>query len=97
MTNERIKTDNNKLLDNKIITFSKNSKLSSENVELQILGVLESLLSRSTKDDADALINWTLKSAREISTDLSKFGHQVSHHRVGKMLRRLGYNLQVNV
>jgi hypothetical protein len=42
-------------------------------------------------------MRWTLKSEREIAEELSRAGRQVSHMRVGKLLRRLGYSLQVNI
>ncbi|MDR1577128.1 MAG: ISAzo13 family transposase [Deltaproteobacteria bacterium] len=87
------------------VTFFDNSKqrsiiegkLSSGSLEARSLVDLESLLSKTTKQDPDAIMCWTLKSAREMAEELSRAGRQISHIRVGKLLRRLGYSLQVNI
>ena len=41
-------------------------------------------------------LRWTTKSTRNLAETLTSSGHPISHVRVGKLLRALGYSLQGN-
>ncbi len=57
---------------------------------------LESLLESTTRGDPQAALRWTCKSVRQLSEDLKRMKHQVSHQVVADLLHELGYRLQAN-
>jgi transposase len=61
-----------------------------------LLPALESLVEPVTRGDPQSPLKWTCKSTRELSEELKKRGHSVSHTTVGKLLKDLGYSLQAN-
>jgi hypothetical protein len=57
---------------------------------------LQSLLESTTRGDPQAALRWTCKSVRQLSAELKRMGHQVSHQVVADLLHELGYSLQAN-
>ena len=57
---------------------------------------LESLLESSTRGDPGAPLRWTCRSVRQLTGELQRMKHQVSHQVVADLLHELGYSLQAN-
>lgn len=57
---------------------------------------LEALLESTTRGDPEAPLRWTCKSVRQLTTELKRMKHQVSHQVVADLLHALGYSLQAN-
>jgi transposase len=57
---------------------------------------LESLLESSTRGDPEAPLRWTCRSVRQLTGELKRLKHQVSHQVVADLLHDLGYSLQAN-
>ncbi len=57
---------------------------------------LESLLESTTRGDPEAPLRWTSKSVRQLTAELRRMKHRVSHQVVADLLHRLGYSLQAN-
>jgi transposase len=57
---------------------------------------LESLLESTTRGDPEAALRWTCKSVRQLTEELKRMKHQVSHQVVADLLHELGYSLQAN-
>jgi len=57
---------------------------------------LESLLESTTRGDPEAPLRWTCKSVRQLTAELKRMKHQVSHQVVADLLHELGYSLQAN-
>ena len=69
---------------------------SAEEKDLDLLGVLESLVEPVTRGDPMLPLKWTCKSTRELSKELKQRGHLASRTKVGKLLKKAGYSLQAN-
>lgn len=57
---------------------------------------LESLLESTTRGDPEAPLRWTAKSVRQLTAELQRKKHGVSHQVVADLLHQLGYSLQAN-
>jgi transposase len=57
---------------------------------------LEGLLELTTRGDPQAPLCWTCKSVRQLTAELMRMKHQVSHQVVADLLHALGYSLQAN-
>ena len=57
---------------------------------------LESLLESTTRGDPQAALRWTCKSVRQLTAELKRMNHAVSHQVVADLLHELGYSLQAN-
>jgi transposase len=57
---------------------------------------LENLLESSTRGDPEAPLRWTCRSIRQLTGELKRMKHQVSHQVVADLLHDLGYSLQAN-
>ena len=57
---------------------------------------LENLVESTTRGDPESPLLWTCKSLRNLAGALNASGHKVSHTLVGRLLREMGYSLQVN-
>jgi transposase len=57
---------------------------------------LQSLLESTTRGDPQAALRWTCKSVRQLTAELKRRGHEVSHQVVADLLHELGYSLQAN-
>ena len=57
---------------------------------------LESLLQSTTRGDPQAPLRWTCKSVRQLTAELRRMKHRVSHQVVADLLHQLGYRLQAN-
>jgi hypothetical protein len=55
-----------------------------------------SLVDENSKGDPEIPKLWTLKSTRNLSDELNKKGFNISHSKVGQLLRENGYTLQKN-
>jgi transposase len=57
---------------------------------------LQFLLESTTRGDPQAALRWTCKSVRQLTAELKRMGHEVSHQVVADLLHALGYSLQAN-
>jgi transposase len=57
---------------------------------------LQDLLESTTRGDPEAPLRWTCKSVRQLTAELTKRKHRVSHQVVADLLHELGYSLQAN-
>ena len=57
---------------------------------------LEKLLESTTRGDPEAPLRWTCKSLRQLTAELQRLHHRVSHQVVADLLHELGYSLQAN-
>lgn len=57
---------------------------------------LERLVEPTTRGDPETPLRWTCKSLRNLTEELNRMGHQISHPVVGQLLDELGYSLQAN-
>ena len=62
--------------------------------KLQI--ALENLVEPTTLGDPESPLRWTCKSLRQLETELSSRGFNVSHTSIGTLLKEMGYSLQGN-
>jgi hypothetical protein len=61
-----------------------------------LLTALESLIDPVTRGDPESNLRLTCKSTRNLSKELNSAGHEVSHNKIGELLRQSGYSLQSN-
>jgi transposase len=61
-----------------------------------IINDLEKLIEPATRGDPESPLRWTSKSLRNLTKELNKMGHKVSHSRVEDILHKLEYSLQAN-
>jgi hypothetical protein len=64
--------------------------------DLSLQTDLESLVEPLTRGDPESPLRWTCKSARVLSAQLNRMGHQTSHRLVAELLKHMGYSLQAN-
>jgi transposase len=57
---------------------------------------LERLLESTTRGDPEAPLRWTCKSVRQVTAELTRMKHRVSHQVVADLLHAWGYSLQAN-
>jgi transposase len=57
---------------------------------------LEKLLESTTRGDPESPLRWTCKSVRNLTAELKRMNHVVSHQVVADLLHKLGYSLQAN-
>jgi transposase len=57
---------------------------------------LQSLLESTTRGDPQAALRWTCKSVRQLTAELKRMSHEVSHQVVADLLHEMGYSLQAN-
>lgn len=62
----------------------------------ELLQALEDAVDPATRGDPMSALRWTCKSTRSLANELSRQGFQVSHTKVGALLRSQGYSLQAN-
>jgi transposase len=62
-----------------------------------LLSDLERLVDDDSRGDPERPLRWTAKSVRQLAAALRELGHEVHFASVAKLLRQLGYSLQVNV
>jgi transposase len=66
----------------------------AEDIKPELLPALDGLISPETRGDPESPLRWTTKSTRNLATELTKQGHEISHATVAKLLRAEGYSLQ---
>ena len=59
-----------------------------------LLQALDALVEPTARGDPMSPLRWTCKSTRHLAWGLARQGHQVSHTKVGQLLKQLGYSLQ---
>ncbi len=67
-----------------------------EDTDPGLLRALRAMLEETTVGDPMSLLKWTTKSTRGLAEELSRRGHPVSWHTVGRCLHDLDYSLQSN-
>jgi Rhodopirellula transposase DDE domain len=65
-------------------------------VDPNLVPDLEKLLGASCRGDPQSPLQWTCKSTRQLASELTRQGHQVSHQKVSELLKEAGYSLQGN-
>jgi len=63
---------------------------------LRLKSDLQDLLEATTRGDPEAPLRWTCKSVRQLTVELTRMKHRVSHQVVADLLHALGYSLQAN-
>jgi hypothetical protein len=62
-----------------------------------LLNALDALVEPETRGDPMTRLRWTTKSTRTLAEELTRQGHLISHHSVGRLLsQELDYSLQAN-
>jgi len=62
----------------------------------QLLRALDALVEPATRGDPRTPLRWTCKSTRTLARELKRQGFEVSHTKVGELLKVQGYSLQSN-
>jgi len=57
---------------------------------------LDKLIEPTTRGDPESPLRWTTKSTRKLAAELGRQGFEVSHVKVGELLKESGYSLQSN-
>jgi transposase len=65
-----------------------------EDTKPELSPALDRLISPETRGDPESPLRWTTKSTRNLATELTEQGHEISHTTVAKLLRADGYSLQ---
>jgi len=65
-----------------------------EDTHSDLLSKIEELVSPETRGDPESPLLWTTKSTRNISNTLKAAGITISHAKVAKILKSIGYSLQ---
>ncbi len=63
----------------------------------RLLVDLERLVDEDRRGDPESLLLWTSKSVGHLAGGLRELGHQIEYVTVAKLMRSVGYSLQVNV
>jgi transposase len=71
-------------------------RLAREVEQPDLIGALEVLVEAAARGDPMSPLRWTCKSTRTLAAELERQGFQVSHTKVGQLLKRKGYSLQAN-
>ena len=59
-----------------------------------LLKALDDLVEPTSRGDPTSPLRWTCKSTRNLESEMKSQGIQVSHTKVGQLLKELGYSLQ---
>lgn len=59
-----------------------------------VLEALDRLIDPTTRGEPTSPLRWTCKSLRTLATELKDMGHQVSHTKVGELLKGMDFSLQ---
>ena len=59
-----------------------------------LLEALDALVEPTSRGDPNIPLRWTCKSTRNLELELKSQGFQISHTKVGQLLKELGYSLQ---
>ena len=62
----------------------------------KLIKLINMIVSDSTRGDPMSPLKWTVKSTREIATELEKKNYSISYRSVYTILKDLGYSLQAN-
>ena len=62
--------------------------------EEDLLKALDELVEPTSRGDPMSPLRWTCKSTRKLESELKSQGFQISHTKVGQLLKELGYSLQ---
>lgn len=62
----------------------------------EVLVDLERLIEPNTRGDPESPLRWTCKSLRQLANELVRKGYDIGHVTVGRLLTKLGYQLQAN-
>jgi len=62
--------------------------------EEDLLKSLDDLVEPTSRGDPMSPLRWTCKTTRKLESELRSQGFQISHTKVGHLLRELGYSLQ---
>jgi transposase len=67
-----------------------------EQEQPRLVGALERLVEPVSRGDPQSVLRWTCKSTRDLAEALQDQGFQISHRKVGQLLKARGYSLQSN-
>jgi len=71
-------------------------RLAREKEQPDLMDALECLVEPASRGDPMSPLRWSCKSTRVLARELNRQGFQVSHTKVGELLKRKGYSLQAN-
>lgn len=60
----------------------------------ELLDRLDELIEPGTRGDPESPLRWTTKSTRNLASELTALGYEISHSVVAKLLRSCGFSLQ---
>lgn len=69
---------------------------SREQEQPGLVRALERLVEPVSRGDPQSVLRWTCKSTRDLAEALQDQGFQISHRKVGQLLKARGYSLQSN-
>jgi transposase len=64
--------------------------------EPELMKELELMLEPLTRGHPESVLKWTCLSTRHLADALKKKGYEISHTKVGELLKRAGFSLQSN-
>ena len=67
-----------------------------EQEQPRLVRALERLVEPVSRGDPQSVLRWTCKSTRDLAEALQDQGFQISHRKVGQLLKARGYSLQSN-
>ena len=62
-----------------------------------VLATLEKIVDPTSRGDPMMPLRWTFLSTRQIAAEFKRQGKALSHEKVARLLRRIGYSLQANI
>jgi hypothetical protein len=71
-------------------------RVAREAEQPDLLNALECLVEPASRGDPMSPLRWSCKSTRVLARELNRQGFQVSHTKVGELLKQKGYSLQAN-
>lgn len=94
------KTDNTKIAD-EILTADRIRRQGGGRKDITeknpaLMNKLELMLEPVTRGHPQSVLKWTCLSTRTLAASLKKQGHEVSHTKVGELLKEAGFSLQSN-
>jgi transposase len=83
-------------LDSDLIRHPGAGRPALEIIDDTLIADLETIVDETTRGDPESWLRWTLKSTRNIASELVVLGHEIRYRKVGILLNELGYSLKAN-
>lgn len=88
--------DNHVLISSDRVRRSGAGRKMATEINPALVSDIEKIINGTTAGDPMKNLKWTCKSTRNISDELKKTGHQITHETVRSILKDRGYSLQTN-